>query len=174
MTHADHPPINWWLLLLLAVLAGVAIGVNGLIGQAPNNQTPVPSSSGEVTQIKVRLELASFTVKHNQRTILPIFVENLGTSDYTITFPSTCTDPVLLIDNQPLATNRVCGQALTTVTLAPYEERYFPIQVQFVEPVKDTNGYDDTFGLEAGQHQITVGWGEVVAEPVSIYVEDEV
>lgn len=139
-------------IILLVVLL---IVIGGLLRWAvhANQPTALLDSAGRA-QLEVTLQQDE--IQYGEMLSVTIRLANPSTDPVAVTFPTSCTEPTVFLDDVQLAfSDRICAQVLTTVVLDPGNERLMAFERTLVSPLRESLA-KPILEIELGEHELSI------------------
>lgn len=102
-------------------------------------------------------------------------IMNTGSKSETYHFGSTCTGGLFVIDDKQVGVDKVCGSAITEVTIAPgeretYRDTYVIVKEfsgKYSELFANNKSFGEQLRLEAGNHEAHLVWQGYTSNKIS-------
>ncbi|MDB5187134.1 MAG: hypothetical protein JWM07_606 [Candidatus Saccharibacteria bacterium] len=106
-------------------------------------------------------------------------VRNAGLVDSSFEFTSTCVGPDAFLNDTRISPVRTCGDAMTSVTLAPGQKREFEDEFTIKPPANDTDGeisWDDTDDIDwavvaTGIYNVSTQWHDIASNAIPVTIK---
>ncbi|MDB5187176.1 MAG: hypothetical protein JWM07_648 [Candidatus Saccharibacteria bacterium] len=138
---------------------------------------PVLAKKGALVTLTILDEQPAYT--YGDKLKLRTTVRNARLADLSFEFSSTCIGPDAFLNDTRISPMRLCGMAMTTVTLAPGQTREFEDEFTIKAPSNDADGeisWDDTDDIDwavvaTGIYNDSTQWHDIASNAIPVTIK---